>query len=86
MVSVLIPNLMFAAGLRHVVPSRAVITSTLEPVVAIVTAALFVGEEVGVVQVIGALLVITAIVLLQLKREEKDELTPSELAQASDGA
>jgi drug/metabolite transporter (DMT)-like permease len=82
MVSILIPNLLFTAGLRHIVPSRAVITSTLEPVVAIVTAALFIGEKVGVVQVLGALLVITAIILLQLKREDKDEISSLD----SDGA
>jgi drug/metabolite transporter (DMT)-like permease len=86
MASVLIPNLMFTAGLRHVVPSRAVITSTLEPVVAIVTAAMFVGETVGVVQVLGSLLVILAIILLQWRREDKDEISSLESAEASNAA
>jgi drug/metabolite transporter (DMT)-like permease len=74
MTSVLIPNLMFSAGLRHVVPSRAVITSTLEPVIAIITAAIFIGEQVGAVQTVGSLLVIVAIMLLQLTREDNDEI------------
>jgi drug/metabolite transporter, DME family len=78
MVSVLIPNLLFAAGLRSVVPSRAVITSTLEPVVAIATAAVFVGEKIGGAQIVGAGLVIGAIILLQLRREENEEIVLSE--------
>ncbi len=75
MVSVLIPNLLFAAGLRLVVPSRAVITSTLEPVVAIVTASVFIGETIGPAKAAGAGLVIVAIILLQLRREEGEELS-----------
>lgn len=67
--SVLVPNLLFTGGLRFLVPSRAVITSTLEPVVAIVTAAVFIGEAITLVQAAGAALVILAIVVLQLRRE-----------------
>lgn len=67
--SVLIPNLMFAGGLRFLVPSRVVITSTLEPVVAIATAAMFLGEFVTPVQSAGAALVILAIIVLQFRRE-----------------
>jgi len=68
-VSVLIPHTLYFSGLRYVVASRAIITSTLEPVVAIVTAAFFLGEYLAFGQTIGALLVIGAIVLLQLRRE-----------------
>jgi drug/metabolite transporter (DMT)-like permease len=85
MVSVLIPNLMFSAGLRSVVPSRAIITSTLEPVIAIGTAAVFIGEGIGIVQTAGAGLVIAAIVLLQFRREENEELTTVTLKEAGDG-
>lgn len=73
MISVLIPNLLFTAGLRTVVPSRAVITSTLEPVVAMFTAAAFIGEPLGATQLLGSFLVIAAIILLQWKREESSE-------------
>ncbi len=69
MVSVLIPNLLFSGGLRYIVPSRAVITSTLEPVVAIGTAAVVLGELLSGVQTAGAFLVICAIILLQIRRE-----------------
>jgi drug/metabolite transporter (DMT)-like permease len=68
-VSILIPHTLYFSGLRFVVASRAIITSTLEPVVAIVTAALFLGEYLEFGQVVGALFVIGAIVLLQLRRE-----------------
>jgi drug/metabolite transporter (DMT)-like permease len=68
-VSALIPNLLYSAGLRFLVPSRAVIASTLEPVIAIVTAAVFIGEMLSSVQAIGAALVILAIIILQLRQE-----------------
>jgi drug/metabolite transporter, DME family len=68
-VSVLIPHTLYASGLRFVVPSRAIITSTFEPIVAIVSAALLLGEYLQPVQVMGAVLVILAIVTLQVRRE-----------------
>jgi drug/metabolite transporter (DMT)-like permease len=69
LVSVLVPNVLFAGGLRFLVPSRVVITSTLEPVVAIATAAFFIGEVITPVQGVGAALVILAIMVLQVRRE-----------------
>ncbi len=74
-VSVLIPHSLFFGGLRFVVASRAVITSTLEPVVAIASAALLIGEYLEPVQILGALLVIAAIVLLQMRREASTIIT-----------
>ncbi|HUI64180.1 MAG TPA: EamA family transporter [Bacteroidota bacterium] len=71
--SVLIPHSLFFAGLRHVVPARAIIISTLEPVVAIATAALVTGERFGAVQAAGAVLVLGAVVILQLRREVRGE-------------
>jgi drug/metabolite transporter (DMT)-like permease len=68
-ISVLIPHTMYFAGLRHIVPSRAIITSALEPVVAIISASLLLGEHLQSVQVAGAVLVIASIVLLQMRRE-----------------
>jgi drug/metabolite transporter (DMT)-like permease len=74
--SVLIPHTAFFSGLRYVVPARAVITSTLEPVVAIASAALFLGERLNSLQMIGAILVLGAIVTLQLKREHPGNVQP----------
>ncbi len=70
MASVLIPNAFYSGGLRYLVPSRAVITSTLEPVIAILTAGFVLGEVLSPVQALGATLVIAAIVLLQVRREK----------------
>jgi drug/metabolite transporter (DMT)-like permease len=67
--SVLIPHSLYFAGLRHVVPSRAIITSTFEPVAAIVSAALVVRELLTPVQVCGAVLVLSAVALLQISGE-----------------
>ena len=69
-ISVLLPHSLFAAGLRTVVPSRAIITSTLEPVVAISSAAVVLGELLTPLQVVGAITVLVAIVLLNLRPEE----------------
>jgi len=72
-ISVLLPYSFFFAGLRHVVSSRAIIISTLEPITAIVTAALIAGERLSLSQAFGAALVIGAIVLLQAKHERGGE-------------
>ncbi len=68
-VSVLIPHSLYFAGLQFVPPSRAVITSTFEPIVAIVSSALILGEYLAPVQVIGAVMVLGAIVMLQMRSE-----------------
>lgn len=83
MASVLIPNLLFAGALRFLVPSRVVITSTLEPVVAITTAAVFIGELLDPIQVLGAALVILAIIVLQMQKESG--ALPLVQPQSSDG-
>jgi drug/metabolite transporter (DMT)-like permease len=70
MISVLIPHSLYFAGVRHLTASRAIITATFEPVVAIVSAFLLLGEMLGPVQILGALLVIAAIIILQAGKEE----------------
>jgi drug/metabolite transporter (DMT)-like permease len=78
MVSVLIPHTLFFAGLRHVVASRAIIVSTMEPVIAIVSAALVIGEAVTGLQLCGAAIVLAAIIGLQARREPGGEELPGE--------
>ncbi|MGA9117359.1 MAG: EamA family transporter [Bacteroidota bacterium] len=68
-VSILIPHSLYFAGLRRVPPSRAVITGTFEPVVAILTAALFLGELLEPLQIAGAGIVLGAIGLLQVRQD-----------------
>ena len=69
-VSLLVPHSLYFSGLRRVAPSRAIITSTLEPVVAITSAALFLGEYLQPLQILGAVVVLGAIVLVQFHPEE----------------
>jgi drug/metabolite transporter (DMT)-like permease len=69
-VSLLIPHSLFFSGLRWVPPSRAIITSTIEPIVAIGSAALVLGEYLQPLQILGAVVVIGAIVVLQFHPEE----------------
>jgi drug/metabolite transporter (DMT)-like permease len=80
--SVLIPHSLFFSGLRFITPSRAIITSTMEPVVAIGSAALVLGELLNAWQVFGALLVIAAIVLLQIRRDPPRVLVPDRAGHA----
>ncbi len=75
-ISVLIPHTLFFAGLRYLAASRAMITSTLEPIVAIVSAALVLDELLEPLQALGAVLVLTAIILLQMKRDPELSLPP----------
>jgi drug/metabolite transporter (DMT)-like permease len=68
--SVLFPYLFYFAGLRRIPASRAIITSTAEPVVAILSAAILLGEGLDSVQIFGAVIVLVAIVFLQTGREQ----------------
>ena len=72
-VSVLVPHTLFFAGLQHVVPSRAMIISTSEPVIAIGSAAALLGESLSGIQIAGAALVLAAITILQIRREPGGE-------------
>ena len=69
MISVLIPHSLYYAGMRYLTASRAIITATFEPVVAIFSAFIMLNEVLTAVQIAGAVLVIGAIALLQLKQE-----------------
>ena len=73
LISVLIPHSLYYLGLQYLTASRAIITATFEPVVAILSAFLMLGESLVPIQLIGALLVIMAIALLQLKQERPAE-------------
>jgi DME family drug/metabolite transporter len=66
LISMLGPFSCYFAGLQHLEPTRAVVTSCLEPVFSILIAAVFLAERVNLTQTIGVGLVLTAIVLAQL--------------------
>jgi drug/metabolite transporter (DMT)-like permease len=63
--SMLLPYIFYFTGLKYLDPTRAVITSCLEPVFAIVFAAMFVNEPVRLLQGIGIVLVLVATVMVQ---------------------
>lgn len=65
--SMLLPYIFYFNGLKYLDPTRAVITSCLEPVFAVVFAAIFVHEGLRGLQVAGIAAVMTATVLIQRK-------------------
>jgi drug/metabolite transporter (DMT)-like permease len=66
LISMLGPFSCYFAGLQHLEPTRAVVTSCLEPVFSILIAAIFLSERVNATQIVGITLVLGAIVLAQL--------------------
>jgi drug/metabolite transporter (DMT)-like permease len=79
LVSMLIPLSLYFAGLQYLDATRAVITACLEPVFAILFAATFVDETLGVMQILGIVFVLTATVMVQLP-EKGSMLAPTEIA------
>jgi drug/metabolite transporter (DMT)-like permease len=77
LISVLIPHSFYFIGIRHLTASRAIITATFEPVVAIVSAFALLQEALSLIQIIGAALVILAIGILQIRQE------PSQVVQVA---
>lgn len=68
--SALVPFALFYAGLRHLRPAQAGILATLEPVVAVASSALLLGEGLMPLQWLGAGLVLTAATLASSQSEE----------------
>ncbi len=64
--SILLPFSLYFTGLQHLDPTRAIVTSCLEPVFSIVLAAVALGEGLGPMQVIGMVLVLLATLLVQM--------------------
>jgi drug/metabolite transporter (DMT)-like permease len=62
---------LYFKGIKRIKPTNASITATLEPISAGVIAALFLGEVMGPLQIVGGLIVIGSIVLLQLNTADK---------------
>lgn len=67
-VSTVIPFLAFLSALRHIAPTNATVTSTIEPVLAGIGAWLLFGESFSVVQLLGGLVVIGAILMVQMPK------------------
>jgi DME family drug/metabolite transporter len=71
MISVLGAFSLYFLGLQHLEPTRAIITSCLEPVFSILLAAALLGEILRPLQTLGIVLILFAIVLIQSSREGK---------------
>jgi drug/metabolite transporter (DMT)-like permease len=65
--SMVLPYTLYFSGLKHLDPTRAVITSCLEPVFAILFAVTFGFEVLRALQVLGILAVLAATVMVQIK-------------------
>jgi drug/metabolite transporter (DMT)-like permease len=65
MLSVLLPFALYFAGLEHLAPTKAIITSCLEPVFSILIAAFALNEKVYRLQAVGIAMVLAAIVIVQ---------------------
>lgn len=66
MISVLGSFSLYFLGLQHLEPTRAIIASCLEPVFSILLAAALLSEGVRLIQTLGIILVLAAIVIVQL--------------------
>jgi drug/metabolite transporter (DMT)-like permease len=80
-VSTVLPIVLFMAGLARVGPSTASIASTIEPPFTVALAFIVFGETLGPLQLAGGALVLSAVILLQLRRARpasrvRDELDP----------
>jgi drug/metabolite transporter, DME family len=65
MISVLGAFSLYFLGLQHLEPTRAIVASCLEPAFSILLAALFLGEVMRPIQVVGIVCVLAAIVIVQ---------------------
>jgi drug/metabolite transporter (DMT)-like permease len=65
--SMVLPYMLYLSGFKYLDPTRAVITSCLEPVFAILFAVTFVGETLRPLQVAGIAAVLIATMMVQMK-------------------
>ena len=65
-VSTIVPFAAFLTALRHIPPTNATVTSTVEPFLAAVGAFVLFGESFTPIQALGGALVVAAIIVVQL--------------------
>jgi drug/metabolite transporter (DMT)-like permease len=73
--SMLVPFSFYFTGLQHLDPTRAIVTSCLEPVWAILLTAIVLGEFVLPIQIVGMVIVLSATVLIQRPDQSHHEPT-----------
>ena len=64
--SMLVPIAFYFSGLQHLDATRAIVTSCLEPIFAILCAAVFLHEGLSWIQIVGVVIVLVATVIVQL--------------------
>jgi len=72
----IIPFWLYFVGINYICSTQTVITATFEPISAAFMAYFLLGEVLDPFQIIGGISVISAIILLQLQREQ-DEMAPA---------
>jgi drug/metabolite transporter, DME family len=65
---------MILTALHHLPPTRVMIVATAEPVLAAVVAYAWLGEELGPAQIVGGVLVLSAVALAHTARPRPDDL------------
>jgi len=83
MVSTVLAVLAFFAGLKRTGASTASILSTFEPVVSTALAALILGELLTPIQLLGAVLVLSAAVIVQIRRRTPDRTEVRDIPEAA---
>jgi drug/metabolite transporter (DMT)-like permease len=73
LISALGPFTLYASGLQHLEPTRAMIAACTEPVFAIGIAAVVLGESVRPMQALGIILVLAAIIVVELPVRSRRE-------------
>jgi drug/metabolite transporter (DMT)-like permease len=74
-----LPIFALNAGIQRIGPTQAAIIGTLEPVVGIFTAFIVLHEPIGISQLIGTVLILTAVILLQRPSQDSDIISKSSL-------
>jgi len=77
-VSTIVPFGGFLIALRHIAPTNATVTSTIEPVIAAAGAFLLFGESLAPTQLVGGAMVIAAIVVVQSSEHVVSGLPPGD--------
>lgn len=75
-VSTIIPFAAFLTALRHIAPTNATVTSTVEPVLAAIGAYFLFGTALTPMQILGGALVIGAIAVVQLPERQPAPILP----------
>lgn len=70
------PFLLFLWGVQRVRSERAAIAATLEPIIAAVTAWVWLGQSLGLAQLAGGAVIVAAVASLQVRRQRVPVLAP----------